>query len=401
MNSPFRAVKISDSVYWVGAIDWGVRSFHGYLTSRGTTYNAFLVMADKVTLIDTVKASFGEEMMARISSVIDPRKIDFIISNHAEMDHTGYLPQAIEAMEPERVFASPMGQKALGMHFHWDQKIEVVKTGDKIDLGDKTLRFVEARMLHWPDSMFTFLEGEGVLFTNDVFGMHIASSERFADEIDPSVLKYEGAKYYANIILHLSPIVTKFLEKLPTFNLDMKIIAPDHGPIWRRDLNHVVEWYSGWAAQKPTNKAVVVFDSMWESTTRMARAVGDGLTENGASVKLMPLGGSHRSDVITELLDAGALLVGSPTINNQIYPTVADVMNYLKGLKPQNLIGATFGSYGWSGEAVKHLDQIMQEMKVDLVQEGLRVKYVPAQEDLATCRDLGAAVAARLASTRN
>ena len=396
MNSGFKAVKISDSVYWVGVVDWGVRNFHGYLTSRGTTYNAFLVLADKVTLIDTVKACYGDEMMARISSVIDPRKIDYIVSNHSEMDHTGYLPALIEIIKPEKVFSSSMGKKALQLHFHWDQEIEVVKTGDKVELGNKTLSFVEARMLHWPDSMFTYLEDEGVLFTNDVFGMHLATSERFADEIDPSLLKYEGAKYYANIILHLSSIVTKFLDKLPSFKLDIKIIAPDHGPVWREKLNQIVEWYAGWAAQEPTNKAVVVFDSMWGSTTNMARAVGDGLAESGVSVKLMPLDGSHRSDVVTEILEAGALIVGSPTINNQIYPTVADVMNYLKGLKPRNLVGAAFGSYGWSGEAVKHLNQIMQDMNVDLVSEGERSQYVPDSDVLTRCRNFGTLVASKM-----
>jgi len=396
MSHSFEAVKISDSVYWVGAIDWGVRNFHGYLTSRGTTYNAYLIMADKITLVDTVKSGFGEEMMARIASVVDPEKIDYIISNHAEMDHSGFLPSAVDRIGPSKVFASSMGKKALDMHFHWDQEVEVVKTGDTIDLGNRTLRFVEARMLHWPDSMLTFLDEEGVLFSNDVFGMHLASSERFADELDESLLRYEGGKYFANIILHLSPIVTSFLGKLPSFNLDIKMIVPDHGPIWRKDPGTIVEWYADWAKQEPTNKAVVVYDSMWESTARMARAVGDGLTENGASVRLMPLGGAHRSDVVTELLDAGALLVGSPTINNQIYPTVADVMNYLKGLKPRNLVGATFGSFGWSGEATKHLDGIMSDMGVELVRDGLRVQYVPGEGDLAECRKLGVEVARKM-----
>lgn len=396
MSHSFKAVPISDTVYWVGAIDWGVRNFHGYLTSQGTTYNAYLIMADKITLVDTVKAGFGEEMMARIASVVDPERIDYIISNHSEMDHSGFLPEAIARTRPSKVFASSMGEKALRMHFHWNQDIDVVKTGETISLGNRTLRFVEARMLHWPDSMLTFLEEEGVLFTNDVFGMHLASSRRFADELDPGLLRHEGAKYFANIILHLSPIVTSFLEKLPSFNLDIRMIVPDHGPIWREDIGTIVGWYSQWAQQKPTNKAVVVYDSMWESTARMARAVGDGLTEKGAVVNLMPLGGSHRSDVVTQLLDAGALIVGSPTINNQIYPTVADVMNYLKGLKPRNLVGATFGSFGWSGEATKHLDQIMEEMKVELVREGLRVQYVPGDEDLVACRQLGTDVASRM-----
>jgi flavorubredoxin len=396
MGDAFRAVPVAPDVHWVGAVDWGVRNFHGYLTSNGTTYNAFLVIADKVTLIDTVKPGFFDEMMARISSVIDPARIDYVISNHSEMDHSGCLPQTLDAVRPERVFASAMGELALRKHFHWDRDVQVVGTGDTLELGGARLRFVESRMLHWPDSMLTYLDGAGILFSNDVFGMHLATGERFADELEPDLLRREGAKYYANIILHLSPIVTGFLEKLPAFGLDIRTIAPDHGPIWRTDADTIVRWYGDWARQEPTRKAVVVYDSMWESTARMARAVGDGLTGGGAAVRLMPLGGSHRSDVVTELLDAGALLVGSPTINNQIYPTVADVMNYLKGLKPRNLAGATFGSYGWSGEAEKPLDKIMGEMGVELVREGLRVQYVPSADDLAACRGLGIDVAGRM-----
>ncbi|MCP4679793.1 MAG: FprA family A-type flavoprotein [Deltaproteobacteria bacterium] len=396
MDNAFKAVKVTDRVYWVGAVDWGLRNFHGYQTSRGSTYNAYLILADKVTLVDTVKPQFYDEMMARVASIVDPADIKYIISNHAEMDHSGALPRLVHTFNPEKIVASSKGVKALKEHFGWDREVEAVKTGDKLNLGNATLSFIETRMLHWPDSMFAFLEEEGVLFSNDAFGMHLATSERFADELDPWVLRREGAKYYSNILLHLSPIVSKLLDKLPSFNLDIKIIAPDHGPIWRQDLDRIIGYYAEWAEQRPTNKAVVVYDTMWKSTATMAAAVGDGLAEGGARVELMPLEGAHRSDVLTEVLDAGALLVGSPTMNNQVYPTVADVMNYLKGLKPRNLVGATFGSYGWSGEAVKHLDQIMEEMNVELVQKGFRVKYVPTEEDLAACRALGVEVAARL-----
>jgi len=396
MSNAFKAVKVSDRVYWVGAVDWGLRNFHGYKTSRGSTYNAFLILADKITLVDTVKPQFYDEMMTRIASVTDPANIKFVISNHSEMDHSGALPRLMKELNPEKLIASSQGVKALKAHFNWDQHVDVVKTGDKLDLGNTTLSFIETRMLHWPDSMFTFLEEEGLLFSNDAFGMHLATAERFAEQVDPWILKRECAKYYANILLHLSPVVKRLLDKLPSFNLDIKIIAPDHGPIWRKNPEQILQHYHEWAEQRPSNKAVVLYDTMWSSTARMAAAVCDGLSEGGAKVELMPLAGAHRSDVLTEVLDAGALLVGSPTINNQIYPTVADVMNYLKGLKPQNLIGVSFGSYGWSGEAVKHLDLIMKEMNIELLQEGLRINYVPTAKDLVACRSLGLDIAARL-----
>jgi flavorubredoxin len=394
--SSFKAIQITDTVYWVGAIDWSLRNFHGYLTSRGSSYNAFLILADKVTLIDTVKPQFYDEMMARIASVVDPHEIKYVVSNHSELDHSGALPRLMHALNPEKLVASKKGAEALDLHFHWDQEVEVVGTGDHLDLGNARLSFIESRMLHWPDSMFAFLEEEGVLFSNDAFGMHLASSERFADQVDRSLLKYEGAKYFANILLHLSPIVTRLIDKLPSFNLDIKMIAPDHGPIWRNNPTEIVDWYADWAKQPATNKAVVVYDTMWQSTTRLANAVVDGLVEGGAKAILMPLGASHRSDVLTELLDAGALLVGSPTINNQVYPTVIDVLNYIMGLKPKNLVGASFGSYGWSGEAVKQLDKMLQDMKIELVQPGIRVKYVPTDDDLVACRNMGLAVAAKI-----
>ena len=396
MGDAFKAFQISDRVYWVGAIDWELRNFHGYLTSRGTTYNAYLILADKITLIDTVKASFTGEMLARIASVVDPSRIDYIVSNHAEMDHSGSLPQVVTDVRPEKVVASPKGVQALRDHLHWDVPVEAVKTGERLELGGDAIRFVEARMLHWPDSMFSYLEGERELFTNDAFGMHYAGAERFADELEPTVWRYEAAKYFANILLPFSSIITRFLEKLPAHRFELGMIAPDHGPIWRREPERIVQLYAEWAAQPPTRKAVVVYDTMWQSTARMAHAVGEGLSGGGATVQLMPLGGSHRSDVATEILEAGALIVGSPTMNGQIYPTLADVLTYLSGLKRKNLVGAAFGSYGWGGEAVRQLEDWLRGMKVDVMTEGVKARYVPDEAALTACRSLGEAVAARL-----
>jgi flavorubredoxin len=392
----FNATKISDHAYWVGAVDWTTRDFHGYLIQRGSTYNAYLILADKITLIDTVKAPFKEEMLARIASVVNPQDINYVISNHSEMDHSGSLPQTIEAVKPEKVFASSVGVKTLANQFYMDREIIPVKDGESLSLGNLNLSFVETKMLHWPDSMMTYLVEDGVLFSQDAFGMHLATSQRFADEIDDDILEYEGAKYFANILLLLSSLVIRVLEKVGKLGITINVLAPDHGPVWRKDINRMLEYYAKWAAQKPTRKAVVVYDTMWQSTHKMARAIGEGLADGGADAEIMKLRACHRSDIVTEVLDAGALLVGSPTINSNMFPTVADVLTYLKGLKPQNLIGAAFGSYGWSGEAVGHVEEMLNAMKIELVGESIKARYVPDDDALDKCFSLGKLVADEL-----
>ncbi len=396
MKDIYSAVKLTDTVYWVGAIDWTVRDFHGYATSGGTTYNAYLVLADKVTLVDTVKAPFEDQLLARISSVIEPSKIDYVISNHSEMDHSGCLPHMIEVIGPEKVFASPMGVKALEDHFHAGLDIVEVGDGDEIDLGNRTVTFLETRMLHWPDSMVSYLAEEKLLFSQDAFGMHLASSERFDDEIRNWRLEHEAAKYYANILLPFSHLILKVLDRIGEMGLEFDMIAPDHGPIWREKPGRILELYRKWAEQKRTKKAVVVYDTMWGSTEKMALAIADGVMASGASARVLKLRAAHRSDIATELLDAGALIVGSPTINNNIFPTMADLLVYIKGLKPKGLIGAAFGSYGWSGESVKQLEEWLGSMGVELAAESVKAKYVPGEEILAACRAMGEAVAGKI-----
>jgi flavorubredoxin len=391
METHFKAVRVTDKVWWVGAIDWLIRDFHGYATNRGTTYNAYLVLSEKVTLIDTVKAPFRDEMLSRIASVIDPKEIKIIVSNHSEMDHSGCLPDLIDTIKPQAAYTSVMGEKALTEHFHERiaGKVIPVKDGQTVSLGDMGLVFAETRMLHWPDSMIAFLPEQSLLFSQDAFGMHLASHERFDDEIDESVMDYEAGKYYANIIMPYANLVTKLLERVPTTGWNIRFIAPDHGPIWKTKIPWIMERYTRWASGAPSNKAVVVYDTMWQSTARMARAVGEGLAAGGTATKVMPMAAHHRSDVVTELLNAGAIVVGSPTLNNNIFPTLADLMVYVKGLKPRNLIGTAFGSYGWSGESVAQLAQYLSEMKVELVDEGIKVKNVPTADDLARCFSLG------------
>ncbi|HWR68909.1 MAG TPA: FprA family A-type flavoprotein [Desulfomonilia bacterium] len=398
MSGVYKPIRISEKVYWVGAIDWTIRDFHGYTTKRGSTYNAYLVLAEKVTLIDTVKAPFKEEMMERISALVDPKEIDYVISNHSEMDHSGCLADVIREVEPEMVFASVMGAKALKEHLSIEDEINPVKDGEKLSLGNMNITFMETRMLHWPDSMFSYLHEEKLLFSQDAFGMHLASDERFADEVRQDIIEYEAATYYANILLPYSQLILKLLEKVAASGLDICIVAPDHGPVWRKDLPWILGLYRNWAEQKPTKKAVVLYHTMWHSTEYMARAIEEGLLAGGARVKVMSMESFHRSDVAFEVLSAGALIAGSPTLNNNMLPAMADVLTYLKGLRPINLIGAAFGSYGWSGESPKQVYDMLSEMKVDLLGDPLRTKYVPDKGTLLRCFDLGKAIAARLNS---
>ncbi|MDD5089485.1 MAG: FprA family A-type flavoprotein [Candidatus Wallbacteria bacterium] len=398
MADTFKAVRISDRVWWVGAVDWGIRDFHGYATKRGTTYNAYLVTGDKPVLIDTVKKPFYQEMMSRISSVLPEKKVSFIISNHSEMDHSGSLPEAIASLEPEMVFASRAGCQALKDHFPALDSITAIKSGEKLALGNSDFLFLETRMLHWPDSMVSYLAGDGVLFTQDAFGMHLATLSLMAAGHERALLRAEAARYYANILTPYSGLVADLLQKLPQLGLDIKIVAPDHGPIWqgKDEIGWITGLWQNWAALKPTRKTVIVYDSMWGSTASMAQVIADSLAGAGVEIFMAPLSSTHRSDVATELLEAGALLVGTPTINQEMFPTVADVLCYLKGLKRKGLIGQVFGSHGWGGEGVRRADEALTQMQVETVGMPVTARYVPGPEALSSCRELGAMIASAL-----
>jgi len=368
---PYEAVKITDHVYWVGAIDWNLRNFHGYNTLRGSTYNAFLITGEKPILIDTVKAPFFEEMMSRIRSVIEPEKIQYIISNHSEMDHSACIPRVIENIKPDKVFASKMGAQALEKHFHRHLEITEIKSGEKFELGDAKFTCLETRMLHWPDSM---------------------------SQHKSEILRYEAAKYYANILLPYSDRVLRLLDQFPKFNLEVKIVAPDHGPLWdtQENIQWIMNLWRKWAEQKPEQKITIVYDTMWESTAKMAQAISDGARNEGVHSTLFRMTDSHRADTMTAILESGALLIGTPTLNQQMFPTMADVLCYLKGLKPKNLIGQVFGSYGWGQEGMKLAKQALEEMQVKLIGEPVAINYVPTDEDLIKCRLLGQQVAKAL-----
>jgi flavorubredoxin len=384
--------ELMPDVHWVGAVDWSGRDFHGYsLSPMGTTYNAYLVKDEKITLFDTVKAEFQGEMLCRIANVVEPERIDYFVINHVEPDHAGCLPRLIERCKPEKIFCSPMGERAMQAHFHYkDWPVQVVKTGDSISLGKRQVRFMETRMLHWPDSMFSYIPQDKLLISNDAFGQNIAGSERFADELPRPVLAHAMKEYYANIVLPFSQIVDKVLDQVASLGLEIEMIAPDHGLIFRgADCAYALESYRAFAAQKPLNKAVIFYDTMWHSTEKMARAIAEGLEQEGVSVRLLCLKTDHHSRVMTEVMDAAAVIVGSPTHNNGILPNVAKMLTYMKGLKPQNKLGAAFGSFGWSGESVKVIGDWLESMHVELVDAPVKVKHVPNHEDLGACFELG------------
>jgi flavorubredoxin len=384
-----KPVEIAKGVYSVGVLDWNIRDFHGYSTEKGSSYNAFLIVDEKIVLIDTVKKEFADQLLANISQLVDPKKIDMVISNHTEMDHSGSLPRVMHFIgEDKPVFCSKMGLKNLSRHFTQKFNYQAVENGQEISLGSRSLVFLETRMLHWPDSMFTYDKTNGILFSSDAFGQHYAGYEMFDDVVGDSIM-FHAKKYFANILLLYSAKILKIIEQVKQMNLDIQMICPDHGVLWRKDPGKIINAYVSWSKQEPLNKAVVVYDTMWKSTRIMAEAIADGIAQAGVAVKPIHIRSSDRSDIMTELLDARAMVFGSPTLNNNIFPTVADVLTYVKGLKPKNRIGAAFGSYGWSGESVKIIQSELESMGAQIIDPGLRIQYVPDAEAIAQCVDFG------------
>ena len=381
--------KIAEGIYNVGVVDWNIRDFHGYSTYNGTTYNAFLIMDDKITLVDTVKKEFADQLLSNISEIIDPKKIDYIISNHTEMDHTGSLPSVMHYIgEDKPLYISKMGKKNLSLHFRQNWNYHPVENGEKLSLGKRTLTFFETRMLHWPDSMFTYLNEEKILFSSDAFGQHYAGPEKFDDEIGDAIFQH-AKTYFANILLLYTKKIQKLLKTVNKLGLEFNIICPDHGIIWRKNPEKIINAYVKWSSHEAEKKAVIVYDTMWHSTQFMAEKIAEGIEHEGVKAKPMHLRSCHRSDIITEVMDAKAVVVGSPTLNNNLFPTVADFLTYMKGLKPQNKIGASFGSYGWSGESIKLVNAELEAMKFELIDNGLKIQYVPDSDGLEACMEYG------------
>ncbi|MDD6088319.1 MAG: FprA family A-type flavoprotein [Desulfovibrionaceae bacterium] len=393
-------IEILHHVWWIGAVDGNKRNFHGYSRSpKGTTYNAYLIQDEKNVIFDTVDEKWSGTMLCRLAHILPLEKIDYIVVNHTELDHSGSLPLLVEKCHPEKIFVSPQGKRFLDAQFDTEGwPVEVVKTGDSISIGQRTVQFIQTPMLHWPDSMFSYIPEDRLLISNDAFGQNIASTERFADAVPRPILLQAVKEYYGNIVLPFSPQVLKTLEAVASLHLDIETIAPDHGLIWRgsEDCDFILNAYRQLAEQKPQARALIVFDTMWNATERMARAIASGFEDSGIPCTLLDMRVCHHSDVMTALTDCGAVVVGSSTHNNNMLPQIADVLTYMGGLRPANRIGAAFGSYGWSGEAPALIQNHLAAMKMDLPEKPLKIAFSPKHKDLAACHDFGARLAQAL-----
>ena len=390
-------VVLKEGVNWVGVVDWNIRDFHGYITSRGSSYNAYLISDEKIALVDTVKINFCNELIEHISELTSLEKIDYIIVNHVEMDHSSSLPVIAKLAKNAKIIASQRGKDALIEHYGADfNMVETVKTGDELKLGRRTLRFLEAPMLHWPDSMFTVVVEDQILMPNDAFGQHFASSGRFDDEVDECALMEEAATYYANILMPFAPLIIRKIQEVIQMGIPIEMIAPSHGIIWRKNPSKIINAYLDWSSSMAKQKAVVVFDTMWGSTDKMARAIADGITSGGVEVELFKLRATDNTDVVTAILDAKAVVVGSPTLNNQMFPSLGSFLTYITGLKPKGKLWCFFGSFGWGGGAVRDMVEMAKKAGFEVYEPSIEIKYVPDMEDLKKCFDFGQQIAQKI-----
>lgn len=383
------AIQLKPDVYWVGAIDWNAREFHGYTTEAGITYNAYLIMDEKVTLIDTTKAIFHDEFLERISSIVDPSKIDVLIAQHAEMDHSGETPTIAKLSPNVEIYASaPAGVKNISAHFG-DLNIHGVKTGDTLSIGKRTLSFVTTPMVHWPDNMVTLDAYDKILFTNDAFGQHFASSTRFDDQNSFGEVMHQAKKYYANIVLPYQAQAQAAVKNVLALRDQFDMIAPAHGVVWRSHVQEILDAYQNeFTSGLLRDEAIVVYDSMWHSTDTMAHVITDAFMSKGIPCRLMDLKENHYSDVMTAFMNAKYVCVGSPTLNSQMLPTVAEFMTYMKGLSPKNgeRIGIAFGSYGWAPLGPKNVAKELESVGFKLPLGTLTCNWIPSEDYLTDLR---------------
>lgn len=394
------AKKITDKVTWVGKVDWELTTFHGdeLSTHRGSSYNAYLVRDQKVALIDTVWKPYDREFVSRLKQEIDLKDIDYIIMNHNEIDHSGSLVELMREIPDVPIYCTAKGEAIIRGHYHQDWNFVNVKTGDTLSLGENTLTFIEATMLHWPDTMFTYLSGENILFSNDGFGQHFASESLFDDKVDLCEVMYEAEKYYANILNPFSMMAKKKVADLLAMNLPINLICPSHGVIWRKNIPLIIEKYQQWADAYQTDQVTIVYDTMWQSTRLMAQAIADGIHAASPDTTVMLMNAAHddKNDILTQMFRSKAVLVGSPTVNNGFTYAIAGILEMAKGLKFKKKKAAAFGSYGWSGEASKLITEHLQKAGFEIVNDGLRTLWVPDADALKQAHDYGEAFAAAL-----
>lgn len=385
--------KISDTVSWVGKIDWELNKFHGdeYSTHKGSSYNSYLIQDEKTVLIDTVWEPFSKEYVKSLKNIIDLNKIDYIIANHAEVDHSGALVELMKEIPNTPIYCTKMGAKILKGHYHQDWNFVEVKTGDTLDIGKNKLVFVEARMLHWPDSMMTYMSGENILFSNDAFGQHYASELMYNDKVDQEELYNEAIKYYANILTPFSKFVVSKIEEVVALNIPIEKICPSHGIMWRDNPLQIINKYMEWAKGYQENQITIIYDTMWNGTRKMAEAIAEGIKskDNDVTIKLFNCAKKDKNDIITEVFKSKMILVGSSTINNGILTAAAGLLEMIKGLKFTNKKAAAFGSYGWSGESVKIITDELKEAKFEVVNDGIKELWNPDEEALNRCREFG------------
>ena len=397
------AKQITSKVSWVGKVDWELTRFHGdeYSTHRGSSYNSYLVRDQKTALIDTVWQPYDREFVSRLKQDINLKEIDFIIMQHNEIDHSGALPELMREIPDTPIYCTKKGEAIIRGHYHQDWNFVNVKTGDTLSLGDTTLTFIEATMLHWPDTMFTYMDQDGgILFSNDGFGQHFATESLFNDTVEQAALMYEAEKYYANILNLYSPMVTKKIQQILSMNLPLSMICPSHGVIWKDNPTQIVEKYLAWADAYQENHVTIVYDTMWQSTRKMAEAIADGIREVAPDTKVVIKNIAHddKNDVITEVFRSRAVLVGSPTINNGHSFAISGLLEMMSGLKFKNKRAAAFGSYGWGGGSVKQISAKLAEAGFELVNDGIGKLWVPDDIALDDCKEYGREFAKAIAS---
>jgi len=376
-----KPVKVADNIYWVGVIDRDLRTFHGYSTPHGSTYNAYLILDENITLIDTVKAPFTPALIDNIKQITDPAQIRYIVSNHVEMDHSGGLP-ALTGLAPraEIVTSNPHGEKGLRRHFKQDWRFHKVKSGDRLNLGKTSLQFIQTPMIHWPDNMVSYMPEKKILFSNDAFGQHLATTERFDSEYPLPFIMREATKYYANIVLPYSKQVQKALQAVES--LSIETIAPSHGIIWRQHIDTVKAAYQKWSANQTDAKACIIYDTMWHSTAKLAAVIEVAFAAQGIKTQVFNLQTNHISDIMTELLTAAYIAVGSPTLNNNMLPSVAAFLTYMRGLAPRNRRAVAFGSYGWGGQSADLVENVLKECGFTIFADKIKTRFIPDQDEL-------------------